>query len=309
MHPKDRRPKKIVAVVWLLFSIGFLTGTASIAMAAFGDDLEKPNPEFSTQGDRVVAKLIPRGKSTSTSIDFIVTGGRLTGVEGVDLDEATHGAADPKDFRSALFAVKIDGVSPGGEVEVSLSSRYFTGATELWAFNRREEPHLTNSQAQNLDRPERVQALVLAVKDGGPFDSDDAADGKILLIAGPRDSFWGYALGTLFIRFFGIFIVLGLLQAGMLLTGAIFQRLQKQTGRPKPAPGRTPASKKAKETPVAIEAEAAAAIGVALQLHLTEVRASAAMSLDRSDGSSWARQGRSQIMRDRLLTHDRAGRK
>ena len=56
MHPKDRRPKKIVAVVWLLFSIGFLTGTASIAMAAFGDDLEKPNPEFSTQGDRVEIK-------------------------------------------------------------------------------------------------------------------------------------------------------------------------------------------------------------------------------------------------------------
>jgi hypothetical protein len=33
------------------------------------------------------------------------------------------------------------------------------------------------------------------------------------------------------------------------------------------------------------------------------------MNLERSDGSSWARQGRSQIMRDCLLVQDRAGRK
>jgi hypothetical protein len=309
MRPKDRRSKKTVAVAWLLISIGFLAGSAGFAMAAFGEDLEKPNPEFSTQGDRVVAKLVPRGKSTSTLIDFTAAGGRLAGVEAVDLDAAPHGAVDPKDFRSALFAVKIDGVSPGSTVEVSLSSRYFTGATELWVFNRRAEPPLTNGRARNLDLPERAQALVLAVKDGGPFDSDGAADGQILLIAGPRDSFWGYALGTLFIRFFGIFIVLGLLQAGMVLAGAIFQRLQRAPVRAKPSPGLDPDPEDAEGIPVVIEPEKAAAIGVALHLHLTEVRASAAMRLDRPDGASWALQGRSQIMRDRIQTHDRAGRK
>jgi hypothetical protein len=291
-------------------SIGILLAGEGISRAAFGDDLEKPKPEFSTQDERVVAKLIPRGKSTSVWIHFEVAGGRLAEVEAVDMDEAQHKEVDAKDFRSGLFAARIEGLAPGGEAELSLSSSYFTGATELWVFNRRKGPPLIDGQAQNLDRPERVQLLVLKVADGGPFDSDGAADGHILVIVGPRDSFWGYALGTLLIRFFGIFIVLGVLQAGMLLTGAIFQRLEKQAGRPRAKSIPKPVSAEEEGAlPDAIEPETAAAIGLALHLHLSALRAASDINLEHSEGSSWARQGRSQIMRDRLLVHDRTGRK
>ena len=304
-----RKPKRTAAAI-LLMSIGSLLAGEGISLAAFGDDLEKPKPEFSRQDSRVVAKLIPRGKSTGVSIHFDVAGGRLAEVEAVGMEEAQHDEVDLKDYRSGLFAYSIEGVAPGGEAELSLSSNFFTGATELWVFNRRKGPPLTNSRAQNLDRPERTQALVLKLSDGGPFDSDGAADGKILLIAGPKDSFWGYALGTLLIRFFGIFIVLGVLQAGMLLAGAIFQRLEKQAARPRPEFIRKPAPAEDEAAPPdAIEPEAAAAIGLALHLHLSALRAAAALNLEPSDGSSWARQGRSQIMRDRLFIHDRTGRK
>jgi hypothetical protein len=96
----------------------------------------------------------------------------------------------------------------------------------------------------------------------------------------------------------------------MLLAGVIFQRLEKQGVRPKPEFIRKPTPAEDKEAlPDAIEPEAAAAIGLALHLHFSALRAAAALNLEASEGSSWARQGRSQIMRDRLLVHDRTGRK
>jgi hypothetical protein len=141
------------------------------------------------------------------------------------------------------------------------------------------------------------------------LDSDGASNGEIVLIVGPKDSFWGYALGTLLIRFFGVFLVLGVLQAGMLLAGQVFQALDWRQEAPKITAATAAAAEEPEELSDTIEAEAATAIAVALHLHLAALQASAALNLSQLDASSWARQGRTQIMRDRLLTHDRAGRK
>jgi hypothetical protein len=42
---------------------------------------------------------------------------------------------------------------------------------------------------------------------------------------GPEAVDWGYAISTLVIRFVGIFVVLGILQLVMLITGRIFAHL------------------------------------------------------------------------------------
>jgi hypothetical protein len=282
---------------------------AGEAWAVFGEDLEKPKPEFSRQAQTVTAKLIPRGKSSGILIDFQVSGGHLIDVTGVDFDSVQDNSVDSKDFRSALFRFRVEGVSPGAEIAVSLKSAYFTAATELWVFNRRQAPAWMNAGAKSLERGERVQELVGTVQDGGLFDSDGAADGKLELIAGPKDTFWGYALGTLFIRFFGIFLVLGLLMAGMIAAGRIFQRLERQSRSPRiPAPVLEIEGEVVAST-AAAGPETAAAVAMALHLHLSALRAAADVSLEPADASSWARQGRSQIMRDRLSAYDRAGRK
>jgi hypothetical protein len=309
MKTKSSRAKH--AVLAILLMVGLLCGLAisKTGWAAFGDDLEKPKPEFTRQDGRTVAKLIPRGKSTSVLIEFQSTGGRLLGIEGMDFDPAGQRGMDAKDFRSDLFAVTAGGISPGGEVKMSLSSNYFTQATELWVLNRKLKTPWMNAQAEHIERADGVQELAVTVKDGGPFDSDGASNGEIVLVVGPKDSFWGYALGTLFIRFFGVFLVLGVLQVGMLLAGQVFQMLDRRAEAPKAIPALAPAAEEPEEVSEAIEPEAATAIGMALHLHLEALRASAALNLEQSDASSWARQGRTQIMRDRLLTHDRAGRK
>jgi hypothetical protein len=290
-------------------TIGLFCGLAisNTGWAAFGDDPEKPKPEFTRQEERMAAKLIPRGKSTSVLIEFRAAGGRLLGIEGVDFDPAGQRGMDAKDFRSDLFAVTAGGIAPGGEIKLSLSSNYFTQATELWVFNRASVPPWLPARAENIERPDRVQELVVTVTDGGLLDGDGATNGEILLVVGPRDSFWGYALGTLLIRFFGVFLVLGVLQTGMLLAGQIFQALDRRQEAPK-ITAATAAAEPDGLTD-AIEAEAATAIAVALHLHLAALQASGALNLGQFDASSWARQGRTQIMRDRLLTHDRAGRK
>jgi len=48
---------------------------------------------------------------------------------------------------------------------------------------------------------------------------------------------WNYAISTLLIRFVGIFVVLGILQVVMQITGRIFARLdaRKETVSPKPS--------------------------------------------------------------------------
>jgi Na+-transporting methylmalonyl-CoA/oxaloacetate decarboxylase gamma subunit len=304
-HPNNRFQKAL----WALVTAGLLAISIP-GWAAFDEDVEKPKPDVNRQGETMTAKLIPRGKSTSVLIRFqVVEGGQLLDVAGADFEEADLKGIDPKDFRSDLFAVKVGDIPPGGAIKLAVSSNYFTQATELWVLNRALTPPWMNGNAEHIDRPERVEELVLTATDGGPFDSDGAANGEIAFLLGPRDSFWGYALGTLFIRFFGVFLVLSVLMLGMMLAGLVFQRLDRRKAIPKAAPVLPRAAVETAKAPDAVDPETAAAIGVALHLHLSALRAAAVLNLEPSDGSSWARQGRSQIMRDRLLTQDRAGRK
>jgi hypothetical protein len=192
--------------MWLILAlITVALAPRTAVWAAFGEDLEKPKPEFTREGDIITAKLIPRAKSTSVSIRFQVSGGRLVDVGGMDFQKAARPGVDNKDFKSELFVIKIDKVSPGGTVKASITSDFFTGSTEYWVFNPKSKEPWVNAGAQNISLPGLVQTLSVTVKDGGPFDSDGTVDGRITLAGGPRDSFWGYALGTLFIRFFGIF--------------------------------------------------------------------------------------------------------
>jgi Na+-transporting methylmalonyl-CoA/oxaloacetate decarboxylase gamma subunit len=299
---------RLQTTAWTLVA-ACLLAIAIPGWAAFDEDVEKPKPDVNRQGETMTAKLIPRGKSTSVVIQFQAEGGKLLDVAGADFDEAGQQGIDAKDFRSDLFAVKAGVVSPGGEIKLALSSNYFTLATELWVLNRALTTPWMNGNAEHIDRPDGVEELVLTVKDGGPLDSDGAANGEITIVLGPRDSFWGYALGTLFIRFFGVFLVLSVLMLSMILVGLVFQKLDRRREALKAAPAVEPAAEEPEKVHEAIAPETAAAIGVALHLHLSALKAAAVMNLEPSDGSSWARQGRSQIMRDRLLSHDRTGRK
>ena len=308
MKKEPIHPGYPIQALRLIIGIICVLAVSSPCGAAFGDDAENPKAEFTRQGDRVEAKLIPRGKSTSVRIEFQTPGAKLLDVEGVDFDAAGQKGMDAKDFRSALFAVRADGFSPGTEIKVSFSSNYFTQATELWVLNRTRQIPWMNANAVHIEQPDRVQELVVTVKDGGPFDSDGAVNGEITLVAGPKDSFWGYALGTLLIRFFGIFLMLSVLMLGMLLAGLVFQRLARRAQASKAAPALPPGAEDLEEVAEAIAPETATAIGVALHLHLSASRAAAVLNLERPDGSSWALQGRSQIMRDRLRAYDRAGR-
>jgi hypothetical protein len=274
--------------------------------AAFGEDLEKPKPEFTREGDIVTAKLIPRAKSTSVSIRFQVSGGRLIDVEGMDFQEAALPAVDNKDFKSELFVIKIDKVSPGGAAKVSITSDFFTSSTEYWVFNPKSKEPWVNAGAQNVSLPGLVQTLTVTVRDGGPFDRDGAADGRITLTGGPRDSFWGYALGTLFIRFFGIFLVLSVLMIGLIVSGKVFQMLDKKKAKKTkeihlppeaPIPDTQPAE--------SVEPELAAAVGVALYLHFSAYRPAATSHSFTPEISPWVRQGRERIMNARPIPTNR----
>ena len=64
---------------------------------------------------------------------------------------------------------------------------------------------------------------------------------------------WGYAISTLIIRFVGIFVVLGILQVVMQITGKIFACLD--------------AKEKALAAASAFSQEQAAAVGMAIYLH------------------------------------------
>ncbi len=67
--------------------------------------------------------------------------------------------------------------------------------------------------------------------DGGELDSDGIVDGRIQIIGGPKDYFWSYAIGTLVVRLFGIFLVLSMLMIGMLAAGQVFIAIAKRHTR------------------------------------------------------------------------------
>jgi hypothetical protein len=285
---------------------------ASAAWAAFGEVIEKPVPEFSRQGETITAKLIPRAKSTSVQIQFSVAGAKLLDVEGMDFEKAERPEVDVKNFKSALFVIHLGGVTPGGEAKVSLTSGFFISSTQFYVFNETLPKPWIISDAANLSLPDRVQEVVVAVKDGGPLDSDAKADGRITLVGGPRDSFWGYALGTLFIRFFGIFIVLSVLMLGMIFSGRIFQWLdrRKAAGADKTTAVGAPQIKEENSRPpgTRMEPAAAAAVAVALHLHLAGAEAAQVSDLSGPSPGSWTQHGRAQIMAERMLVFNRKNR-
>jgi Na+-transporting methylmalonyl-CoA/oxaloacetate decarboxylase gamma subunit len=295
---------------WLILALIMIAlAPRTSVWAAFGEDLEKPKPEFTREKDVITAKLIPRAKSTNVSIQFQVSGGRLINVDGMDFQEAVRPGVDNKDFKSELFVIKIDKVSPGGEVKVSITSDFFSSSTEYWVFNPKSKIPWMNADAQNISLPDLVQKLTVSIKDGGPFDSDGAVDGRITLLGGPKDSFWGYALGTLFIRFFGIFLVLSILMIGMIISGRVFQMLDKKKARREKKIQLVP------ETPTPdiqssedIEPELAAAVCAALHLHFSKRQPAQRSYFIHSEMSPWLRQGRERIMNARSIHINRSNR-
>jgi len=287
-----------------LFLLLFLI--PSPADAFMGEDLEKPRPEFTRQGPVITAKFIPRAKSSSIAINFEATcGGKLTGVQSLDFNKYASKAMDAKCFRSDLFAVHIEDLAPGSEICMSAASSFFSTSTNYWVFNDHLKTPWINSGAENISLGENLQNLVIRVKDGGPLDSDGIANGKITVIGGPWDSFWGYVLGTLVIRFFGVFIVLAVLMAGMIISGLIFQRLSK-------AEVATSPYAKADAGPVPAEGEMtpemAAAVGLAISLHLSSVKPPT-LNLAGPDSSAWALDGRRQMMSGRFMVYNRLKKK
>jgi hypothetical protein len=297
---------------WPAVILAAALSAAPAAWAAFGEVIEKPVPEFSRQGDIISAKLIPRAKSTSVQIQFSAAGAKLLDVEGLDFEKAERPEVDVKNFKSALFVIHLGDVIPGGEARVSLTSDFFISSTQFYVFNETLPQSWIISDAANLSLPDRVQELVVTVKDGGPLDSDGRADGRITLVGGPRDSFWGYALGTLFIRFFGIFIVLSILMLGMIFSGGVFQWLarRKATLADNKTAAIVPQIKEEHQRPTGndLDPAAAAAVAIALHLHLAGAQAPPVMDLSGPSPGSWTLHGRAQMMAARLLVFNHKNR-
>jgi hypothetical protein len=293
----------LAVVQWPGASHGFL----------FDQDVERPEPEFTREGEIISAKLIPRAKNASVVIRFQARGGRLVEVFPVDFFSAARPGVDVKNFKSALFGIKVEGVPKGGDAQVSVSSDFFTSGTQFFAFNERLEKPWSKDVSRNIDHPERVKELVVDVRDGGPLDSDGAEDGRITLVGGPRDSFWGYALGTLAIRFFGIFIVLSILMIGILISGRAFQflgaRAEAAKARMRSAEGGGAADRPEASTPLAgaPSGEVAAAIAVALHLRQGAAR-TPSEAVAPAGVSPWTMSGRSRIMDERSLVFNRRSR-
>ena len=276
-------------------------------------DLEKPDPEFTREGEIISAKLIPRAKNSSVVIRFQAQGGRLAEVFAVDFVSAARPEVDAKNFKSALFGIRVEDVPKGGNVRVSVVSDFFSGGTQFFVFNERLEKPWLKDVSRNIGHPERDQELIVEAKDGGPLDSDGAEDGRITLVGGPRDSFWGYALGTLAIRFFGIFIVLSFLMIGILISGRVFRILEARAAAARAKANSTPVAEAAEapEEPAPSDepsGEVAAAIAMALHLHRGAGRMTG-MAAATAAVSSWTMSGRGRIMDERSLMFNRGYRR
>lgn len=317
---------------WLLSTfLVFTLFSLNASWAAFGDTIEKPKPQFTRMGNKITAKLIPRAKNSSVLINFEVSGGKLLEVQGMDFADAVHPDVDAKDFKSSLFVTKIGELAPGAEVKVSITSDFFSSETAYWIFNHKLQKPWMNSKAENLSQLDLTRNLVIKVKDGGTFDNDGVADGMITLVGGAKDSFWGYALGTLFIRYVGIFLVLSILMVGMIIFGKIFQatinKKNKVEKTPSPqaieakgvvspkermetGPGETTNSTGAPQTDfdAGLSKESVIAISMALHMHLSALQAPESIGLSFSPITSWTQQGRERIMGDRFLIFNRSNR-
>lgn len=311
----NKNMKFYILFKYLMISLSLLSCILlypSNSFAAFGEDIEKPRPEFTVGEDKIIAKFIPRAKSTSVIIDFKASGGKLVNVAGIDFEALQRPELDIKNYKSSFFEIKLDNVEQGPESAIHLFSDFFSGSTEFWAVTKDQKEPWINTEAQKIIHPGRVYELVVKVKDGGPSDMDGAIDGRITLIGGPKDSFWGYALGTLFIRFFGIFLVLGMLMIGMIISGKVFSGIMKKKDGEKAG---SQAEKQGRTIPVGgvssfnekgINPKAAAAIAVALKIHLSagkeRIRPEQA---SKDEQSIWSKQGSKKIMNDRAMVFNR----
>ena len=321
MKPVQLKPVCLWAVILLTLLSGGRTPSVRAADFFKTESAEKSKPELFRSDDKVVAKLIPRSKNTSISISFSVSGGYLQEVRAIDLPGPEHYPVDEKNFRSAAFDIRVDAVAPGGVAEIQLESDMFTASTSLHAMSSAMTTRWPDASATNSPAAGKVRRLLVAVQDGGPFDADGTTDGKVALIGGPWDSFWGYALGTLFIRFFGIFIVLTILMMGMFFSGFVFRRADRKARPPIPDSadsqqegpvregngergGNTPAG------PVVVSEEDVAAIAVAMYRSANWSPAGGIPSEPphENDHGDWTTTGRSRIMNERLAVFRRFNR-
>jgi hypothetical protein len=304
---QPRWKKRIHAAVGYLFRVVAMTvalaGGAG-AMGVSGQDLEKPAPEFSAAADGWTAELIPRGRSTRVRIFFQAEGGTLAEPSARDFSDTSHEGVDSKNFKSGLFRLQAACPAPGAGVRLSMRSDFFTSGTRWYVFNPTATPVWQDAGADSRALDPTLRMLSLEVVDGGPLDGDGRADGRVTVIGGPRDSFWGYAIGTLFIRFFGIFIVLGILMFGMFASGWVFRHIEVRRSRPRAS--RSPAATAPTGAPTAAAPgpapELAAAVALALHLNLTARSTASFVPSAAADASAWANAGRQEIMvaRDRL---------
>ncbi|HSO67136.1 MAG TPA: OadG family protein [Desulfatirhabdiaceae bacterium] len=331
---------KVRRTIWMVIVLLVLPFMPKDSCSMLGEDLEKPRPEFTRDGDIITAKLIPRAKNTSVQFEFRVTGGELKDVQGVDFLTVQTPDVDIKEFKSALFAVLIDSIRPGAAADVTVTSSFFSMSTEYWICNTRNAPIWVNSAI----KPEKISddgtyRFGLRVIDGGPMDSDGAVNGSILFTGGPRDPFWSYALGTLLIRFFGIFLVLGVLMVGMVAAGKIFVAFDRKGSRRQPISLSIPSSAKKNDAPskTAIPTKMAAqlkvepdvvaamacaihlsglsgsvpdqdtavAIATALHLHLTQHHAIHSFDSRKNMPTSWVQYGREALQNVRLQAFQR----
>lgn len=269
--------------LYILTMVTVLLAAYSSVWAAFGEDIEKPKPVFTQEGTDWVSELIPRGKSTPIQIRFHVDGGILSKPAEIIFNEADMPNINWKNYRSGYYLLDIIPSAPGGEVTLSLASNYFTSATDIWGFKERKTKTWGTIGIRTKSVKGEPTVISSVIRDGSVLDEDGTADGKIQIIIGPRDDFWGYAIGTLVIRFFGVFLVLSILMIGMMLSGNIFKSIDAKKIGLSPVPSPTSAARPVEEEPAAFEpepepveeipADIASAIGLAIHLFTNGGRA------------------------------------
>ncbi len=279
------------------------------SLAAIGEDMEKPAPEFTRSEKSITAKLIPRAKSTSVLIDFTTAQGQLLDVKGIDFETIQTPELDIKEYKSSFFDASVE-VSTGSEADIGISSPFFTISTEYWVYNTRKPVKWFNSGSKAAQGNDGSVQFTIRVKDGGDMDADGTANGRIQFIGGPKDYFWSYALGTLIVRFFGIFLVLSMLMIGMMVVGQFFVMLDNKRKKPTPPEGRPAApqpsapstSIQTEEQPSGPDPDMVAAIATALHLHLTPKTQRDSTDANKVGSNAWVQYGRVEIQNTRTQT-------
>jgi Na+-transporting methylmalonyl-CoA/oxaloacetate decarboxylase gamma subunit len=115
---------------------------------------------------------------------------------------------------------------------------------------------------------------------------------------------WGKIMGTLMIRFVGVFLVLLILMAGMIILGKIVSSLVERQERKKAEGGEQPDKASAlidEPDSQAGEEEIVAAIGAAIAMAMDQQQKSIAQpTLAGANAGSWAMAGRSAQINIRL---------